>query len=496
CFQTPIISHLIELSSLYRTAYPPTQKDSNHQTCSLQKMTATVLHLQLNKKYQCVNWSKRPLPYSWKDYAAADVIVMIEIYDSLLSKIKEIYSASTSFDGTDNVKTKQTVLVHDLADPFDESSSSLEEDKDKPGENLSMCSWNWTWSTFQQSFETTIDLTQVKIYQCYCSERFVTSKARSKHAKSCVEASKQNSQYSTQQNDPIVNNSELLHFKQQPRKKKKKKIIIAHDAKIKPKQEESDDEDEQQQEEESFSSEKGYDKMTNGNLTAETYDNMLNISPLSLTTYSRRGRGFIPPGLKKAYEDINSPDHELCHPAPQIQSTRYENSRPPDAKYFLNDEDNEVAQIFGFDKSSSTKYSHRSTNHVIQKPPATSQKPVMNSYNSTYNQQQNKPKIAQFPPAPKEPTYHSTPNDLIIRPDSNRSDLTVSTIMDKLVSSSCDPSIDDTLTLPFHNTSFIAGRGRGIGRGRPKTSDGIGYDQGPPIPSMPFYLRQENDSFT
>lgn len=52
-------------------------------------MTAMTLHCQLDKKQQCANWSKRPLTQVLKDYAAIDVIVMIDIYERLKSKIEE-----------------------------------------------------------------------------------------------------------------------------------------------------------------------------------------------------------------------------------------------------------------------------------------------------------------------------------------------------------------------------------------------------------------------
>ena len=52
-------------------------------------MTAMTLHCQLDKKLRCANWSKRPLTQSLIDYAAMDVIVMIDIYDRLKTKIEQ-----------------------------------------------------------------------------------------------------------------------------------------------------------------------------------------------------------------------------------------------------------------------------------------------------------------------------------------------------------------------------------------------------------------------
>ncbi len=94
CFHTTKLHHLIELSDIYRKVFP----DEKHQQIySLQRMTAMTLHCQLDKKQQCANWSKRPLTQSLKDYAAMDVIVMIDIYDRLKTRIKQENQPSTWF---------------------------------------------------------------------------------------------------------------------------------------------------------------------------------------------------------------------------------------------------------------------------------------------------------------------------------------------------------------------------------------------------------------
>jgi hypothetical protein len=84
CFHTSKLHHLIELSDIYRQVFP---QEKYQQIYSLQRMTAMTLHCQLDKKQQCANWSKRPLTQLLKDYAAMDVIVMIDIYDRLKTKI-------------------------------------------------------------------------------------------------------------------------------------------------------------------------------------------------------------------------------------------------------------------------------------------------------------------------------------------------------------------------------------------------------------------------
>lgn len=86
CFQNSKLEHFIELSKLFRHCYP---NEKAQELYSLQHMTATVLKRQLNKKHQCANWSKRPLTQVLKDYAAIDVVVMIDIYDRLREQMIE-----------------------------------------------------------------------------------------------------------------------------------------------------------------------------------------------------------------------------------------------------------------------------------------------------------------------------------------------------------------------------------------------------------------------
>ena len=86
CFHSSKLSQVIELSHIYRRIYADQKAQSIY---SLQRMTAVTLHHQLDKKQQCANWSKRPLTQLLKDYAAMDVIVMIDIYDRLRKKLED-----------------------------------------------------------------------------------------------------------------------------------------------------------------------------------------------------------------------------------------------------------------------------------------------------------------------------------------------------------------------------------------------------------------------
>ena len=86
CFQKCQLSHVIELSDVFRKAFPD---EKEQQIYSLQRMTARTLHCQLDKKQQCANWSKRPLTQVIKRLCSyRDVIVMIDIYDRLKTKIE------------------------------------------------------------------------------------------------------------------------------------------------------------------------------------------------------------------------------------------------------------------------------------------------------------------------------------------------------------------------------------------------------------------------
>lgn len=86
CFHQSKLDHLIELSDLFRRVYP---QEKDQPIYGLQRMTVMTLHCQLNKKQQCANWSKRPLTQSLKDYAAIDVIVMIDIYERLKRRLEQ-----------------------------------------------------------------------------------------------------------------------------------------------------------------------------------------------------------------------------------------------------------------------------------------------------------------------------------------------------------------------------------------------------------------------
>jgi hypothetical protein len=64
-----------------------------------------------------------------------------------------------------------------------------------------------------------------------------------------------------------------------------------------------------------------------------------------------RGRGYIPPALKRAYQ-ISS--HEQVRSSSAFEKfNQFSENRPPDAQFFLEDDDTEVAQAFGMQLSKS-----------------------------------------------------------------------------------------------------------------------------------------------
>ncbi|WP_276770953.1 HRDC domain-containing protein [Lawsonella clevelandensis] len=57
-----------------------------YQKCNLGHLTEEVLGLHLNKSHGAENWSRRPLPESWLNYAALDVEYLIELWDALYAE--------------------------------------------------------------------------------------------------------------------------------------------------------------------------------------------------------------------------------------------------------------------------------------------------------------------------------------------------------------------------------------------------------------------------
>ncbi len=132
---------------------------------------------------------------------------------------------------------------------------------------------------------TSIDLSQIILYQCLCGQRFITNKTRNKHARTCPQA-------------------------QQQSEKLLRKSKSNNSAPIKP------------------------------NITEISF-----LPELDFDAPPPRGRGYIPPALKRAYQ-ISLHEQVRCSSAFDEFNQLNEN-RPPDAQFFLEDDDTEVAQAFG-----------------------------------------------------------------------------------------------------------------------------------------------------
>lgn len=87
CFQKSKIERVVELSDVFRQTFA---EEKNENLFSLKRMAELTLQTKLNKKQQCANWSKRPLQQAMKDYAAIDVVVMIEIFDRFSQQIDDL----------------------------------------------------------------------------------------------------------------------------------------------------------------------------------------------------------------------------------------------------------------------------------------------------------------------------------------------------------------------------------------------------------------------
>src|SRR6478736_8235683 len=55
----------------------------------LATLVETVLGQRMRKEHSAVDWSKRPLPAPWLDYAALDVEVLVELWEALSAQLVE-----------------------------------------------------------------------------------------------------------------------------------------------------------------------------------------------------------------------------------------------------------------------------------------------------------------------------------------------------------------------------------------------------------------------
>ncbi len=79
-----------------------------------------------------------------------------------------------------------------------------------------------------------------------------------------------------------------------------------------------------------------------------------------------RGRGYIPPALKRAYQSMNQITfHEQIRCSSAFDEFNQLNeNRPPDAQFFLEDDDTEVAQAFGLELINNTSSKPKILNKI------------------------------------------------------------------------------------------------------------------------------------
>ena len=62
---------------------------AGYDRVNLAAMVQRLLGLQLTKGHGAADWSKRPLPHDWLNYAALDVEVLLELRDAIAAVLEE-----------------------------------------------------------------------------------------------------------------------------------------------------------------------------------------------------------------------------------------------------------------------------------------------------------------------------------------------------------------------------------------------------------------------
>jgi hypothetical protein len=199
---------------------------------------------------------------------------------------------------------------------------------------------------FQQLIETSIDLNQIILYRCICGERFITNKTRNKHARTCIHEQQRIEAEAAAA--AAVNTST-----KSSQKKKSRKQFINNSDPVKPQ-----------------------------------ITEVSSLPELDFDAPAPCGRGYVPPALKRAYQTMNQISlHEQVRCSSAFDEFNQLNgNRPPDAQFFLEDDDTEVAQAFGLEirnKASKMKMNR-----------------IKSNISSVSVPKQNNLKIAAYPPKP------------------------------------------------------------------------------------------------
>ncbi|PRC57330.1 ribonuclease D, partial [Mycobacterium sp. ITM-2017-0098] len=62
---------------------------ANFDRVNLAAMVQRLLGLQLTKGHGAADWSKRPLPHEWLNYAALDVEVLVDLREAIAAVLRE-----------------------------------------------------------------------------------------------------------------------------------------------------------------------------------------------------------------------------------------------------------------------------------------------------------------------------------------------------------------------------------------------------------------------
>ncbi|CAF1255082.1 unnamed protein product, partial [Adineta ricciae] len=163
-----------------------------------------------------------------------------------------------------------------------------------------------------------------------------------------------------------------------------------------------------------------------------------------------RGRGYLPPALKRVHQSMNQiPFYNQVRCSSSLDEfKRISENRPPDAQFFLEDDDTEVAQAFGL-QTTKDPFKRRPINSTTCIPSTASSVPVSKS----------NLKVAAYPPKTTSSTFSSNLGRTYVNEDD---------LLDRLR--------DDFDSQPdFHCHLFGLG-----GRGRPLLST----HRSPPDPSI------------
>ncbi|WP_292836545.1 ribonuclease D [Microbacterium sp.] len=77
-----------------------------HERVGLGAVVEDTLGITLAKEHSAADWSTRPLPQSWLEYAALDVLHLVDVYDALLTELDEQNKLEIADEEFEAVRTR------------------------------------------------------------------------------------------------------------------------------------------------------------------------------------------------------------------------------------------------------------------------------------------------------------------------------------------------------------------------------------------------------